>query len=83
VEDSAPAVESVEEIAVVTVDVDAVDAVDVVAVAERARCALSTAMTTKLNVDNGAGEGMAARDQARSSRKGRQDQEHGGDVRAK
>jgi len=28
----------------------------------------------------GAGEGMAASDQARPSREGRQDQEHGGDV---
>jgi hypothetical protein len=65
---------------VVTVDV--VADVAVAAVEERPRYAevrLGDTNCRKLTI--GAGEGMAARYQAWSSRKGWQDQEHGGDVR--
>jgi hypothetical protein len=65
---------------VVTVDVVAV--VVVAAVEERPRYAeVRLGDTDCRKLTTGAGEGMAARYQARSSRKGRQDQEHGGDVR--
>jgi small subunit ribosomal protein S2e len=64
---------------VVTVAVAA--AVDVVAVAASPRCAQQEYEERGHRIDNCAGEGVAARYQARPSRKGRQDQEHGGDVR--
>ena len=62
---------------------DVVADVAVAAVAERLRCAYEGCggiNSRKLTI--GTGEGMAARHQARPSRKGRQDQEHGGDVRS-
>jgi hypothetical protein len=54
-------------------------AVDAVAAAARARYTKSR-LRNSGTIDNCAGEGMAACHQARPSRKGRQDQEHGGDV---
>jgi hypothetical protein len=65
---------------VVTVAVAA--AVDVVAVAASPRCAQQRPEGCGQRIDNRAGEGVAARYQARPSREGWQDQEHGGDVRS-
>ena len=65
------------------VTVDVVADVAVAAVAERLRCAYEgCGGTNSRKLTIGTGEGMAARHQARPSRKGRQDQEHGGDVRS-
>jgi hypothetical protein len=65
---------------VVTVDV--VADVAVAAVAERLKYAYKNIGGIKCGkLTIGIGEGMAARHQARPSRKGWQDQEHGGDVR--
>jgi len=64
------------------VTVVAAVAVVVAAVVARLRYArpvVQAAVCRKLTI--GTGEGVAARHQARPSRKGRQDQEHGGDVR--
>lgn len=58
-------------------------AVDVVVAAASPRCAQQKYEGSGQRIDNCAGEGMAARHQARPSRKGRQDQEHGGDVRSR
>jgi small subunit ribosomal protein S2e len=69
------------ETVVVTVAVAA--AVDVVVVAASPRCAQHNPEEIGHRIDSCAGEGMAARHQARPSRKGRQDQEHGGDVRSR
>ena len=55
--------------------------VDVVAVAARARYTQAENKEIGAELTIGTGEGVAACHQARSSRKGRQDQEHGGDVR--
>ena len=63
------------------VTVDVVADVAVAAVAESLKYAnvvVEGKCCRKLTI--GTGEGMAARHQARSSRKGWQDQEHGGDV---
>jgi small subunit ribosomal protein S2e len=69
---------AVSDLVVVTVVVDAAVAVDVVA--ERPRYGhAGSEKAAELTI--GTGEGVAARHQARPSRKGWQDKEHGGDVR--
>jgi small subunit ribosomal protein S2e len=70
-------------VVIVAVTVVAAAVVDVAVVAARPKYAQAeSGYEDRRILTIGAGEGMAARHQARSSRKGRQDQEHGGDVRS-